>query len=479
MFRTNILAAAVAAAIAIPAFAFAADDAEIEKIREEIKDLKDGYENRIRSLEDRLREAESTGTGAGGAPAASASTPAYANKPITTQNAFNPAISLILDGKYQNLERDPGTYQIGGFIPAGGHDDAGGHSHGSGPGEKGFSINESELTISANIDPYFAGYFTAGISADNELEVEEAHITNSGFIPGTTIKFGRFFSGIAYLNEQHPHAWDFADAPLVYQAFLGGNLGEDGLQARWVAPTPLFLEFGLEAGRGASFPGSEREKNGFNAGAAFVHIGGDAGVSNSYRVGASYRKTTAVDRHYEDESAVAGGEIENAFNGDSKMWGVDFIWKWAPNGDPTSRNFKFQAEYFQRKEDGTLTFDPEDTLLLGAPSDAYSSDQNGWYAQAVYQFMPRWRVGARYDQLDSGTVDNALVGGAAGLTANDFPILAAYDPMRTTAMIDFSPSEFSRFRLQFARDEARFSESDDQVFLQYTMSLGAHGAHKF
>jgi hypothetical protein len=36
------------------------------------------------------------------------------------------------------------------------------------------------------------------------------------------------------------------------------------------------------------------------------------------------------------------------------------------------------------------------------------------------------------------------------------------DPKRSTAMIDFSPSEFSRFRLQFARDEARFNEADNQ-----------------
>jgi len=77
MFRKNILAAAVATAFVVPASAFAADDAEIGKIREEIKDLKDGYENRIRSLEDRLREAESTGPGATAAPDASASTPAY------------------------------------------------------------------------------------------------------------------------------------------------------------------------------------------------------------------------------------------------------------------------------------------------------------------------------------------------------------------------------------------------------------------
>jgi hypothetical protein len=475
MFRTQFLAAAFATAFAMPA-ANAADDVEIDQIRDEIKSMKDSYEDRIRTLEDRLREAESRREPAPASAAAPA--PVAASKPAANQGGFNPAISLILDGKYRQLQKDPETYAIGGFIPAGGHEDEGGHSHGAGPGERGFGIDESELTISANIDPYFAGYFTAGISRDNELEVEEAHITNTGFIPGTTFKFGRFFSGVGYVNEQHPHAWDFIDAPLVYQAFLGGNLGEDGLQARWVAPTPLFVEFGVEAGRGANFPGSEREKNGFNAGAAFVHVGGDVGISHSYRIGASYRRTTAVDRHYEDESALAGGEVENAFTGDSRLYGVDFVWKWAPNGDPTSRNFKFQAEYFQRKEEGSLAYDPEDTLGLGAPSGTYSSDQKGWYAQVVYQFMPRWRVGARYDQLDSGTVANALVG-RAGLTVDDFPILASHDPRRSSAMVDFSPSEFSRFRLQYMRDEARFDETDNQVVLQYIMSLGAHGAHKF
>ncbi len=46
-------------------------------------------------------------------------------------------------------------------------------------------------------------------------------------------------------------------------------------------------------------------------------------------------------------------------------------------------------------------------------------------------------------------------------------------------MLDWSPSEFSRIRLQFARDRSRQGATDNQVFLQYIMSLGAHGAHKF
>jgi hypothetical protein len=383
--------------------------------------------------------------------------PAYGKKPIVPEAAFNPAISLILDGKYRNLEKDPATYQIGGFIPGGEE---------TGPGERGFGLDESELTISANIDPYFSGYFTAAVTGENEIEVEEAFVQNTGYVPGITIKFGRFFTAFGYQNEQHAHVWDFVDLPLVHQAFFGGQLNDDGVQLRYVAPTPVFLEFGIEGGHGANFPGTDRNKNGFGGGAAFVHVGGDVGASNSYRVGASYRKMSALDRTYEDPINA----FTNAFTGDSKLWGVDFVWKWAPNGDPTIRNFKFQAEYLHREEDGDLTVD----LAGPATSDTYKSKQKGWYLQGVYQFIRRWRAGLRYEQVDSGSLD---IGGA--LSAADLPILADNKPKRTSAMVDFSPSEFSRIRVQFNRDEARFTETDNQIFVQYIMSLGAHGAHKF
>ena len=65
------------------------------------------------------------------------------------------------------------------------------------------------------------------------------------------------------------------------------------------------------------------------------------------------------------------------------------------------------------------------------------------------------------------------------LPSSAFPTLADHDPRRTTTMVDFSPSEFSRLRLQYAWDQARFTDTDDELSLQYIMSLGAHGAHKF
>jgi hypothetical protein len=96
----------------------------------------------------------------------------------------------------------------------------------------------------------------------------------------------------------------------------------------------------------------------------------------------------------------------------------------------------------------------------------------------VYQFRPRWRVGARFDSLDSGTPRIGLVSSGL-LGAESFPALMSATPSRTSVMLDFSPSEFSRLRAQYAWDESRADERDRQHFLQYIYSIGAHGAHKF
>jgi hypothetical protein len=454
MFRKVAMAAAMGVAMAAPVPGVAAGESEVQTIRDEIQELKNSYDARILQLEQRLEKAEQQ--------------PAVTNAPPpsapASPNAFNPAISLILGGQFSNLQRDPRTWQIGGFIPSGGE---------VGPGGRSFNLGESELTVSANIDPYFSGYFVMSVNGQDQVSVEEGYVQNTGTIQGVTLKFGRMLSGFGYLNEIHAHAWDFVDAPLVHQAFFGGKLQEDGLQARWLAPTPVFVELGVETGRGTAFPGSDRNTNGVNSAMVFAHLGDDVGVSSSYRIGASYRTTKAQDRAYDDVDS-AGAPVVNAFTGDAKIWGLDVVWKWAPNGNTVDRNFKFQAEYLHRSEDGTLAFDTAARNLSGV----YRSKQSGWYVQGAYQFRPRWRVGLRYEQLDSGNATVGLIRPGA-LTAGDFPLIASNEPKRSTAMIDFSPSEFSRLRLQVAHDDVRFNEADNLFVLQYLMSLGTHGAHKF
>ena len=149
---------------------------------------------------------------------------------------------------------------------------------------------------------------------------------------------------------------------------------------------------------------------------------------------------------------------------------ADAIYKWSPNGNPVQTNLKLQGEYFRRTDRGSLTQD----LFGAAESGSYRNTQSGWYLQGVFQFTAGWRAGLRHDRLDAGSGSFG-----AGLDTANFAQLAPYHPRRTTAMIDYSPSEFSRFRLQYAQDRARPEATDHQIFLQYIMSLGAHGAHTF
>ena len=372
---------------------------------------------------------------------------------------------MIITGNYNDLSLDPATYRIAGFIPP---------PEGEGPGDRSFNLGESELTLSANVDPYFFANVTAAIQGDNSIDIEEAYFKTLALNHGFTLKGGRFFSGTGYLNEVHSHNWDFVDQPLVYQAFFAGQLAQDGVQLRWLAPTDYFIELGAEAGNGRSFPGTQRDSNALGSTALFAHTGGDVGDSTSWRFGVSWLQAHSSDRAYQDTDQF-GTAVTDAFSGTTRTWIVDGTLKWAPHGDPTHHQLKVQGEYMHRTENGQLAFDVTGANL----ADTYSSSQSGWYLQAVYEFIQRWRAGVRYDSMNSGTPSIGLVE-AQILPASAFPALLPGTPRRTSIMVDWSLSEFSRLRAQYAWDEARAEhELDHQLLLQYIFAIGAHGAHKF
>jgi hypothetical protein len=434
---------------------------DVAALRSELEALKSDYASRVQALEARIKQLE--GTVAIARLAQPGAPPAAPGKSSNT-TAFNPAISMILTGNYASLSQDPATYRVAGFIPP---------PSGEGPGERSFNLDESELTVASNVDPYFFGNVTAAIQGDNSIDIEEAYFKTLALNNGFTIKGGRFFSGTGYLNEIHSHNWDFVDQPLVYQVFLGGQLAQDGAQIRWLAPTDYFIELGAEAGSGRSFPGTQRNSNSLASEALFAHLGGDVGDSTSWRLGVSWLDARSTDRAYQDVDH-SGTPVTNAFTGTSRTWIADGTLKWAPHGDPTYHQFKLQGEYMHRTESGQLAFDVTGRNLAGD----YNSSQSGWYVQAVYEFMQRWRAGLRYDSMRSGTPIIGLVQlGLLPFTA--FPSLASASPERTTIMVDWSLSEFSRLRAQYAWDDARATERDRQLLLQYIFAMGAHGAHKF
>jgi hypothetical protein len=466
MFKKTYLSATLAALLSHLPYASAATNGDLQSIREQIQQLKQSYEQRIAQLEQRLQQAESAGKRAEAVAEQAQATaqqtvvsPAAASGTNAGEGAFNPAISLILGGTYGSLQQDPAVPATGfAMNPNMGH-------------AQGFNLGESELGIAANIDVNYRGVATLALDPAGGVSVENAYVQTSALGNGLNLKFGRYFSGMGYLNEQHAHAWDFVDQPLVYAALWGNQLGEDGLQVKWLAPTDIFIELGAELGRGRGFPGSDRVKNGTGSGVLFAHIADDIGIEHSWRAGVSLHQTRAENRISDGVPDLPGtvGGVSNSFSGDSQTAGLDFVWKYSPNGNIRDRYVKVQSEYFRRKEIGSLTYD----LATANIADSYSVTQSGWYLQGVYQFMPHWRTGLRYDRLDPG------IASIGPLNAGNVIGNYAFNPTRTSVMLDYSPSEFSRLRLQLARDNSRQGLPDNQLFLQYIMSLGAHGAHTY
>lgn len=422
MFKPNLLRAGLACASLLAAPAYADDAQDLQQLKARVAELENAR-----------------------------TTP---SAPAASGNAFNPKISLILDGGYASYSAQTPP-DVPGFL-------LGEETEGR---AEGLSIGETELALEANVDNLFHGWTTIAIGAEGDVGVEEAYVNTLAMPAGLALKFGRFFSDIGYQNHQHAHAWEFADAPLVYRTMLANQYGDDGIQLRWIAPTDLLLEIGGEAMRGAGFPAGGDARDGANAYTAFAHLGGDAGTGGAWRVGLSQL-------HADADNRLSGEDVQTAFSGRSRLTIVDAVYKWAPDGNPAQRNFVAQAEYFDRRERGALVYDPDGS----ADASDYSGHQRGYYVQAVYQFMPRWRTGLRYDWLSA---DNTLGNPAPGTSLEGLADNSR-DPQRYSVMADYSPSEFSRVRLQYNRDESRpGGDVDNQILVQYTYSLGSHPAHQF
>jgi phosphate-selective porin len=160
--------------------------------------------------------------------------------------------------------------------------------------------------------------------------------------------------------------------------------------------------------------------------------------------------------------------VIHALEGDAWMWGLDAVYKYDAGRAYGAGNIKVQAEYLWQRKDLDLTFH-EDADLIG---DERKLTEDGLYVQGWYGIAPRWQVGARYDVVG---LTNRVEDGGGEL--GDWS-----DSDRWTAALTWTPSEFSRLRLQLSRADIRVdgeSEPVNAVYLQYLMSLGAHGAHKF
>ena len=493
--------------IVAPAAAQSATEPTAAELAEQIRALKREYEARIGSLEAQLSVLESEAHD--GEPEGAGH---HGTTRAATDNAFNPAIGIVLNGMVARHSADES--EIPGF-PLG---------HESERPPQGLSLGHSEIAMSSNIDDKFFGNLTLGLGVHpgepTELELEEAYIQTlpgAGWPEGMRVKAGRALWTFGYLNEQHRHADDFVDRPLPYRTFLDGAYNDDGAEISIVLPTDLYTEVGAGLFRGDDTPfgGSD---NGIEAWSAYTRFGGDFGRDSAWRVGAYILNGEAHERsgghaheedmhhahaddddeheedmhhangdddehedemHHEDEDEHEHEDdmhhehehddehshsaffSEGMFSGDTRLYALDFRTTWAPTGNARERELTLQGEYFWRAEKGTYALAAEGDEEEGE-SEYFDTTSRGWYAQAIYKFMPRWRIGARFSRL---------------IPSSEMDL--DHDPTAVAAVIDWTNSEFSRIRLQYTRETVAEDEHDNQIMLQYVTSFGAHPAHTF
>ncbi len=151
---------------------------------------------------------------------------------------------------------------------------------------------------------------------------------------------------------------------------------------------------------------------------------------------------------------------DTRLQGHSILYGLEFTYKWKPS---KSRSFVFTSEYLFRHQKGDLT----DTITSIA--EPLKRNQDGVYIQGLYQ-INRFRIGARLDRM-ALFKDEVILGGQKQNYSGQ--------PYRATAALEFNPTEFSRIRLQYNYDLSDPNKVNQEIFLQFLIAVGAHGAHAY
>lgn len=340
------------------------------------------------------------------------------------------------------------------------------------PNQRGFTIPNEELFFEGGVDPYFKAVANIVFKLDDEnetsVELEEVYGLTTSLPWNLQGKVGQYLSEFGRINQQHPHAWDFVDQPLVIGHMFGPEgLRNPGARLSWLLPTPFYSElYGSvqNSQGGTAFSFRNEEDPPFGRAAIERPVAGLGDMLYVPRYVAAFDLTDA-------QTLVVGTSVALGPNasGDgtyTQIVGGDLYWKWKPAWQSGGFPFvSFQTEALGRHYEaakGNAAGDESSPVVL--PAKTYQDW--GFYAQALYGFRPRWVAGLRSDWVSNDC-------GAAT------PSPRCAQRYRLSPDLTFYPTEFSKIRFQYNFDHVRDLGNDSSVWLQFELLLGDHAAHKF
>jgi len=476
--RLGLAAAAFAITVVVPRGARAESEAmrrELDAMKQQLRELKEQIKKQQTVIDQLTAEKTETvkhpsaGPGASepASPAAVAAAPAPAPSPAAPPQAWSPSQPITLLGGtrgYMNISFDSltdfgwsTTSHVTG-IERGDHD----------PLQRGFTLPNEEIFFDGAVDPYFKGVadivFKLDENNETNVELEEVYLTTSALPWNLQAKAGQFFSEFGRLNQQHPHAWDFVDQPLVIGRMFGPEgLRNPGARMSWLVPTPFYSELfvAMQNSQGSTAFSFRNDEMLFGRFPMNRQVRNPGDLLYVPRYVASFDPT-------DSQTVVAGlsgafGPNDAGHDSRTQIYGGDLYWKWKPSRQSGGFPFvSWQTEALGRR------YEADEAARIGSPGVLPRETLYDWgvYSQIVYGFTQRWAAGVRGDWVsgDKGSID---------------PDPNRADRFRLSPELTFYPSEFSKLRFQYNFDHGQIHGDDSSVWLQLEFLLGAHAAHKF
>jgi hypothetical protein len=313
-----------------------------------------------------------------------------------------------------------------------------------------------ELSANATVDPYLR--LDANIVfVQDDVELEEAYGTTLALPARFQARFGQFLHRFGRINSQHPHSWRFVDQPFPLGRVFGGEGGRGlGVEVSWLMPLSWYVELiasALQAdGEGArSFFGEENP--GVRAPIDVLYV---TAVKQFFPLGDDWSLLVGLSSALGPNATGPGNRTD--------VFGGDLFFKYRPVTRQGQLEITWQTEVLYRRREV-----PRDLL-----------EDHGLYTQVAACFTQHWGIAGRYEfgsparGLDGDTTD------ASGAGRDPLDPEWTRDRQRFSSNISYSPTEFSRFRLQGGYDLPRYVDRGIwSAFLAAELMVGAHGAHTF
>lgn len=297
----------------------------------------------------------------------------------------------------------------------------------------GVSVQELELQLLSNVDPYLTANVTLAIPGGESLEVEEGILELLPQPLGIRLRAGKLKAPFGRENVLHTHALPFVDRSLVGNAIFGEEgLNEVGVEGSYLAPLPwytLLTVAGMD-GRNEGLYASPRGRD-------FAGLGA---LKNVFDL-------------TDDATLEAGAHYTLGNNAELRLAqaaGAHLVFKWKPAAASTTSSAVLSVEGMHAWRPSAAVAEvpqPERTFGLST------------YGQ--WQLARRWYTGGRFEYLT-------------------FPSLRGERTFRESLILIFAPTEFSAIRAQGSVTEPPWTSTPVfEAFLQLNFTIGAHRAHSY